>query len=239
MKPILFNTDMVRAILDNRKMVTRRVVKPRYCDSVFEMFKDGLCEASIDIPPRDNGDGTTTHFVRAYVPCKAPYRPGDILYVREAFHQTPNGQYWYKADNLCKGCTEDGFCIPRGVKYHKTCKICDYYDGYQNIKWRTSIYMPREAARIFLKVTDVRAERLWEIDGRGILAEGIDDGSSNPAMGKRFENMQRMAFQRLWNSTIKKADRALYGWAANPWVWVIEFERINGEDVRKWHSAKL
>ena len=86
--------------------------------------------------------------------------------------------------------------------------------------------MPKEAARIFLKVTDVRVERLQDIDGQGIAREGVDNGKSNPSMGVRWENMQRLAFEELWNSTIKKKDFDIYGWDANPWVWVIEFERI-------------
>ena len=85
--------------------------------------------------------------------------------------------------------------------------------------------MPKEAARIFLRVKDVRAERLQTIDGYGILAEGVDNGASNPAMGKRWENMQRDAFEKLWNSTVKPADLTESGWSANPWVWVITFER--------------
>lgn len=97
--------------------------------------------------------------------------------------------------------------------------------------WHPSIHMPREAARIFLRVTDVRVERLQKIDGHGVLAEGVDNGHSNPAMGKRWENMQLMAFPALWDSTIKPAARDLYGWDANPWVWVIEFEQIGREEA--------
>lgn len=77
-------------------------------------------------------------------------------------------------------------------------------------KWHPSIHMPREAARIFLRVTDVRVERLQEIDDNGIASEGL-------AIGDPFDE--------LWDRTIKKADRALYGWEADPWVWVIKFER--------------
>lgn len=96
-------------------------------------------------------------------------------------------------------------------------------------EWKPSIHMPKKAARIFLHVTNVRIEKLQSVDGQGILTEGVDNGKSNPKMGARWENMQRLAFSRLWNSTVKPADRALYGWGADPWVWVIEFERIEKE----------
>lgn len=92
--------------------------------------------------------------------------------------------------------------------------------------WHPSIHMPKEAARIFLKVTDVRVERLQMMNGKDVLKEGVDNGSSNPTMGYRFDVMQRMAFKDLWNSTIKTADLDKYGGDANPWVWVIEFERV-------------
>ncbi len=71
--------------------------------------------------------------------------------------------------------------------------------------------MPKEAARIFLRVTDVRVERLQDIDDEGVIAEGLKIGAP---------------FDELWDSTIKKSDRDMYGWAANPWVWVIEFEKV-------------
>lgn len=85
--------------------------------------------------------------------------------------------------------------------------------------------MPKQAARIWLRVTDVRVERLQDITQEGILAEGVINQQSNPSMGKRWVNMQRMEFEEVWDSTIKKPELARYGWDANPWVWVIEFER--------------
>ncbi len=180
MKPILFNTEMVKAILDGRKSVTRRVVK----------------------------------FNKRWTPnapaVKAPYHPGDILYVRETFFEY-KGHYYYKADE--KDETLDALL------------------SSPSLKWRPSIHMPKEAARLFLRVTRVRVERLQDINGYGVLAEGVDNGSSNPTMRKRWENMQRMAFSDLWDSTIKKADLPRYGWDANPWVWVTEFERISKEEA--------
>lgn len=191
MKPILFNTEMVRVIMEGRKTVTRRVVKPqppatsvvrkRGCTWDWSFWAD--CDMG--------------HIM------KLPYHHGDILWVRETWAKNPFG---------------DGYIYPTEVPG-------------AGQKWKPSIHMPREAARLFLRVTGVRVERLKDIDGHGILKEGIDNGKSNPAMGTRWENMQSMAFAELWNSTLKSADLPLYGWAANPWVWVIEFERISKDEA--------
>lgn len=132
-----------------------------------------------------------------------PYQPGDILYVRETWtdHYVPNEigkpelQYCYKAD----GVDIKAECLPG-----------------ENNRWYPSIHMPKKAARIWLKVTDVRVERLQDImeDEPGpnnqVVKEGFDYGCD---------------FIATWNSTIKKSDLDIYGWKANPWVWVIEFER--------------
>ena len=112
--------------------------------------------------------------------------------------------------------------------------------------------MPREAARIFLRVTDVRVERLQKMRIADFKAEGIirrrpkdlpghgcdcawkhDGCLENPCANRdAYEYMcWDDPFSEEWDSTIKPADRALYGWAANPWVWVIEFERISGEEA--------
>lgn len=192
-KPILFNTEMVRAILEGCKTVTRRVVKPKYCDSVFELFHGELCEVSPYKPPIDNGDGTKICFVRAYVPCKPPYHPGDILYVRETF------------------------CRQHSVKYPFVYKAS--VETPAAWSWKPSIHMPRDAARLFLRVTDVRVERLQEISSTDCITEGA------PGMDKRFPVGNLGVFVEFWDSTIKPAGRALYSWDANPWVWVIQFER--------------
>ncbi len=193
MKPILFNTEMVRAILDGRKSATRRVVKTRYCDSVLEMYQGTLCEASPYKPPVDNGDGTTTHFVRAYVPCRQPYQPGDILYVRETFFEHC-GKYFYTADK---------------TRINRLLEI----SPEKLFKWRPSIHMPKEAARLFLRVTGVRVERLQDMQPYDIAFEGF---------------RRQRDFIALWGSTTPPR----YGWAANPWVWVIEFEQISREEAK-------
>lgn len=168
-KPILMNTEMVRAILEGRKTVTRRVVKD------YDKY-ERLLGIELKFP------------MQVYKAFNSPCEPGDILYVRETWTSFV-GSYLYRADQ------KPGMKNPG--------------------KWRSSIHMPREAARIFLRVTDVRVEQLQEIDSAGVYAEGTN-GNFGATRG---------AFIDLWDSTIKPADRERYGWAANPWVWVIEFER--------------
>lgn len=192
-KPMLFNTEMVRAILSGQKTCTRRVVKPQPGDQI---------DADWECGRKSNGE------LAALTP---PCRPGDILYVRETF-----GDY--------------SECTPGGVGYYMY--RADYPDGAKNTvhpdgtvfdlpRWHPSIHMPKDAARLFLRVTDVRVERLQEIDGAGIKAEGTNS--------KHGFGATRGAFMALWDSTIKPADRDNYGWTANPWIWVIEFERISKE----------
>lgn len=190
MKPILFNTEMVRAILDGRNTVTRRAIRPQPEGRPIRMTENSCYPGCYAI------EGTPRVI-------RPPYQPGDTLWVRETWAKSMAGTFMYQAD-------DKAIMVER---------------------WRPSIHMPREAARLFLRVTGVRVERLKDIDGHGILKEGIDNGKSNPAMGTRWENMQSMAFAELWNSTLKSADLPLYGWAANPWVWVIEFERISKDEA--------
>lgn len=200
MKPILFNTEMVRSILEGRKTVTRRVVMPKH----LRVLDSPYHKEHPEVP-----DKTLLKKL-----CLPPYQPGDTLWVRETWCKA-DGHYMYRA-------------FPGiGMEPEKQ----DAAMREMGLKWCPSIHMPKEAARIFLRVTRVRVERLKDIDGHGILKEGIDNGKSNPAMGTRWENMQSMAFAELWNSTLKPADLPLYGWAANPWVWVIEFERISKDEA--------
>lgn len=124
-----------------------------------------------------------------------PCESGDILYVRETWKKAPNGYYYY----------EDW----------QRNDIADV------TKWKPSIHMPKEAARIWLKVTNVRVERLQDITSEQICKEGVEVEEPYVLNGEE----KRYAFSILWNSTVKKSDLDRYGWDANPWVWVIEFER--------------
>ena len=191
MKPILFNTDMVRAILEGRKTVTRRVVRLKELDEVLSS------------PARkENPDVPDSRFIECL--CTAPYEAGDILWVRETWQAKRGGGYLYKADTVK---SFDLYITPDGRVVNE-------------IPWCPSIHMPREAARIFLRVTDVRVERLQKITYDEAIREGAD-------RGRALNN-----FEWIWNHTIKPADLPTYGWEANPWVWVIMFERVGKEEVR-------
>lgn len=197
-KPILFNTEMVRAILDGRKTCTRRVVKTRRKDACGFYVTKRLDGSFAGVYEHDE-DGRM--FENQLIP---PYKPGDILYVRETWGEGyAEGTYIYKADDK----------LAELPTFKKTSKIL----------YHPSIHMPKEAARIWLKVTDVRAERLQDMTDDDAEAEGCFDYTST-ALG----------FPDVWDSTIKKSDLDRYGWDANPWVWVIEFERCEKpEEVRR------
>lgn len=200
-KPILFNTEMVRAILDGRKDATRRIVKGFIPDHAVWGYTAFTPKGYISCRGTF-ADGYGEKFF------KLPCEPGDILYVRETWMDYA-GLTMYKAD-------------------------CDIYRldslNLAGFGWHPSIHMPKEAARIWLKVTDVRVERLQEC-GKGwcldIEKEGIVT-PQNPILyinDDAFHKALREEFQKLWDSTIKKSDIDRYGWNASPWVWVIEFER--------------
>lgn len=224
-KPILFNkqisTEMVRAILDGRKTCTRRVIKPQPDEK--HTYPLGFVTDSTEKKEvgcfgfAANEYGVSIQYV------KPPYRyaPGDILYVRETFAWCP-----------CWDCgldIEPGRCSNATAKIYKEgeygCYMyrasCEDNEYPSADTWHPSIHMPKEAARIWLKVTDVRVERLQDITSEQISREGVEVEYPHVLNGEE----KRYAFSTLWNSTIKKSDLDRYGWDANPWVWVIEFER--------------
>ena len=194
MKPILFNTEMVKAILGGRKTTTRRVIKPqpayelRKMDDMchhgqwHEYSESPLCDPTYKSPWGAGYPGPVAEV-------------GDVLYVRETFcpydadHVIDGVKYAYKAD-----------ATPDSEEARKAY-------GY---KWKPSIFMPKEAARIFLRVANVKAERLQDITEDGAKAEGAKE---------------KRDFIRIWNNTIPDKDSQQLVWSANPWVWVISFER--------------
>ena len=207
-KPILFNSEMVRAILDGRKTCTRRVIKPQPDEK--HTYPLGFVTDSTEKKEVGCFGFAANEYGGSIQYVKPPYRyaPGDILYVRETWKKAPNGYYYY----------EDW----------QRNDIADI------TKWKPSIHMPKEATRIWLKVTDVRVERLHDITPKGAESEGVgnlfydDIGYGEKNYGTEVDpeyGITKEQFAWLWESTIKKSDLDCYGWDANPWVWVIEFER--------------
>lgn len=197
MKPILFNTEMARAILASRKTVTRRLVK----------FKEGQNPQWSGYVP----DGPVLYGSHNIPAVKAPYKPGDVLYVRETWK-----------------CNEAGYPPSHCTIEYKAGGVEKFGEVLAlptaKGEWKPSIHMPKEAARIFLRVKQVRVERLNAMQEEDAIAEGFPDlGVDADSPLERFAT--------LWDKTIDKQQRDTYGWWANPWVWVIEFEQISKEDT--------
>lgn len=205
--PILFSTPMVQAILEGRKTQTRRIVK----GMALEWLQPGM-------------------FAQEYVAAKenglSPYGyEGDNLWVRETFQRTFNvnstdtgEQYLYKANPG----DEEMLILqdtPKGIN-----------------KWKPSIHMPKKACRLWLKVKSVRIERLHDISEEDAIAEGIEKyqdtsayksyWSDEPENPKLYEMYPVRSFYTLWQSINANRNNGLYAWDENPWVWVIEFEKL-------------
>lgn len=187
-KPILFSTPMVQAILDGRKTMTRRVIKTD---------KDGVPTAAGLLVDPDN-DWCAGRLI------KPPYQPGDILWVRETWMQD-----------------EIGYLYKNSLPYLVGDPI-----------WKPSIFMPKEACRIWLRVTGVRAERLTDISHDDVLREGIPECQGRLKFPDETCCCADLAFEKLWDEINAKRG---FGWGENPWVWVISFERC--EKPEGWGIA--
>lgn len=208
-RPIIFSGPMVRAILDGRKHQTRRVVTGPWRDKPLPEFRGGI--GGINNPEEwgwENGEtGRHIGFVddpinEATLPC--PYGwPGDRLWVRETFystHKTP--------------------CSENRIYYRANCDALA--EEMLSVSWTPSIHMPKWAARIWLEVTGVRVERLQDISCADAIAEGIRPAANSMTIDCDTPD-PRQGFKHLWDSL--NAKRA--PWASNPWVWIIEFRRVN------------
>ena len=206
-KPILFNTEMVRAILDGRKTQTRRLIRPQPEGQLsYIMGGSGTLPGKWDYMSASSAKAWDVEESRI---CKQddgrlwtpPCHADDLLYVRETWNGLrtgPKGEektiYWYRADE------DDNKLNP---------------DDH----WRPSIHMPKAAARIWLTVKNVKVQRLQEITNDDAKAEGVTCATDNSGI------MHRHKFRVLWDSITDTQT----SWEANPWVWVIEFERMEGK----------
>lgn len=226
-KPILFNTEMVRAILDGRKTCTRRICKDANEYTVPDMDfynADRRTYAVHNYADKEHIEQLST------AERNCPICPGDILYVRETW------QYLYELDG------NEQIIEGTGKYYYAatdTIPFDTYVDSsgvtHERVPWKPSIHMPKEASRIWLKVTDVRVERLQSITVEGAIREGAEGEKCHhtnagafgctDCMNTGWIEPPQVDFMQIWNSTIKKSDIDRYGWDANPYVWVIEFER--------------
>lgn len=227
MKPILFNTTMVKAILDNKKTVTRRIVKT---NNEFNFLGFVTCSTK-----RENegcgafGTGSFEDIVNARIEDykKPPYQEGDILYVRETW--CDSNKDLVKDSDLDVGDCQFIFKIDDNGRRNPLVEL-------EVKNWRPSIHMPRIAARIFLKVTDIRVEKLQDMKKEDFLKEGIREFTKDGVVKKydtepqmfKWMDMPRTpeeTFSKLWDSTVTKGQYTNL-WYANPWVWVIEFEKL-------------
>ena len=227
MKPINMKTWEVQAVLADRKTVTRRVVKHNPCECESKQL-NGVCKIC------DDKGGF--FWPDEYVKARSPYQPGDILYVRETWQEVYETEFDEDAqcgfvnirerilnfDEIPK--VEAGISSncstatmePRMKYYVFKASDIEYADSKNGLYWHPFIHMPREAARIFLRVTDVWVERLQDMQPYDIAFEGF---------------RRQQDFKAFWDSTLKPKDRAIYGWEANPWVWVVAFEKISREEA--------
>lgn len=216
-KPILFSTPMVQAILDGRKTQTRRIID-----------KDGWVNAITELEP-------VAIAAAGYNP---KYQTSDIIWVRETWRMTG----WNETEMLIE--YKDGISSWAEIKdlmwlskqveklaakgYLRSNHETERFDVVKEIPWKPSIFMPKEACRMFLKVTDVRVERLQDISEDDAIAEGIEEVRPAPFL-IRYKNYLENgyldspieSFKTLWQSINGKES-----WKRNPWVWVYEFEKI-------------
>lgn len=199
MKPILFNAEMVRAILAGRKTQTRRVVKQT--DSGYAKEPNGHRRWHLGDPDA--------------VLASPLGQVGDRLWVRETFIQG-----WKYENDIPDQYNEDGSEKPMHTWYRATDGDISWYTDDEmrdSPPWKPSIHMPKSASRITLEITGVRIERLQDITDADAEAEGVDFLRQVPDADETLTASQ--LFMCLWDSIYKN-------WNSNPWVWVYEFKRV-------------
>jgi hypothetical protein len=223
--PILFSAPMVRAILDGRKTMTRRLVKPQ---PVFDEF--GCWYPDEDSKKRKHY-AQDNHFRKGLAIDFAKYKPGDLIWVKETFCYTPidmgcrSHKITYKADGSSIELLAPNDVTGPNIRVSMNSDFADYDRGHYGA-WRSSIHMPRCASRITLEVLDVKVERLHDICEDDAINEGMNGGCLNcgrpqPCNCKAPYPDYVDSFAWTWES--------IYGpgsWADNPWVFCYEFQRV-------------
>jgi hypothetical protein len=204
-RPILFSAPMVRALLAGTKTQTRRVVKPQpWASCVIEEGMDGETPF---VYSALSGHGPGYDVEETRKPCRCPYgQPGDRLWVRETWRVCGGREYEYQQDRS-------------QVMYRSTHQEDGFPLGWESYVWRPSIFMPRWASRITLEVTGVRVERLQDISEADCAKEGAPFSYSGFAPEDAPD--WRGWYRDLWESINGPGS-----WDANPWVWVVEFKRL-------------
>ncbi|HDR9093332.1 hypothetical protein QZM46_17465 [Burkholderia vietnamiensis] len=235
-RPILFSGPMVRAILEGRKTQTRRIVKPTGAHHIFQ-FRGREEARGTDEPTGEWAWCRAERVISEHIRC--PYgKPGDRLWVREAFRLTSD----FDGDSptrVGERCLDAGYRTPWApVRYEVDGAERDWRwvgtpPGHEVTagRARASMHMPRWASRITLEITRVHAERLQAISESDARAEGvtIEEHHMRGYCAGACRPPSIRAFHDLWDSL--NAARG-HGWDANPWVWVIQFRRIDGPEKR-------
>lgn len=243
-RPILFKGEMVRAILEGRKTQTRRLLKPQPADDYSsligpEMYHPAITGKNGELTPGPEVYGVFSDDGEFGQVC--PFgKPGDHLWVRETHAIVPRTAY---------ARSEGVHQVLRPDDNHDAAIFREGFDrSTGGIRWRPSIHMPRWASRITLEITDVRVERLQDISAEDAKAEGAQhfpdlpgrspygqDGRwsmEQPASVDQCLSSPRWAFANYFCKIAGNAPKGLHDprpWDANPWVWVIEFKRIEKE----------
>jgi len=225
MKPIIFSKLMIQAILAEQKMQTRRLMKPQPLLMYGKHRYDGVQEGIHALELLDDSGNPTEKYSLINKP---PYKPGDVLYVKETWNYcTEAEQAFHSTSDLI-----NGYCY----------KASFIFEQVVDVEWRSPIYMPRDAARIFLKVTDVSVERLQDISVEDCIKEGACMQGQIENMGIyhsthygcKWEDVSdeekakapRHFFKEIWDGTYAKRDGGIYKWENNPYVFVYEFMKV-------------
>lgn len=240
---MIFNAEMVRAVLDGSKTQTRRIIQSPAKNmqatgqKVIDYREPGDKWYGEHVFSMRNQSGTWCDYTKEQFLAKCPFGAvGDRLWVRETWMpDAPRDGTW--ADVEFYGCKGSPLSmIPERYRKPEHCIHRASWEGSEMVGWTPSMHMPRWASRITLEITSVRVERLNGISEEDAAAEGV--GSAVWFAGKGVPEEQWTSlgehgayrashinsFATLWES-IYGAD----SWQANPWVWVIEFKRVEGD----------